>query len=502
MKSILFLLSGICSIASAQTTIKVVDAATSEPIPYASISVNQSENHISNDEGYFTVSEANSKPETVVLVTFFGYGAQQHTLAELQNHDLTVKLKTVIFELDEVNVSGPPSPESIMAEVKRNLERNYGGQAQTVKEKIFVRESASFVPKTLDLEITKSTGFSKQALREVNADVSSLTSRLVAQPPREYTDVLADYYSAPAIATANGPVPNAKLDVVKATKLQDENRSMSLEDMQQTAANLFLKHLDTTKYYRFKSGWFGSNDTISLKKDRKKKTVVRNELSAAKSGLSGFLADNNLLRSARLNFVKELELYRFAYEGSVYLENGNYAYVLTFEPRKSKAKYKGKLYVSQSDYAVVRADYELAEGKKLGGINLKLILGVKAAENLSSGTLIYKPDPHGDGYYLQYGSEQKGQYMYVNRPVKFIELTNAARDVVAFDLKIEGDMLEKTEFLNVKRSEIAKTDFDSFKEQEFAYQRITRYDPKLWKDSASIEPLSEMKRYAVANEAQ
>ncbi|RYZ81782.1 MAG: carboxypeptidase-like regulatory domain-containing protein [Proteobacteria bacterium] len=379
-----------------------------------------------------------------------------------------------------------------MAEVNKNLTRNYAAAKQPVKDKLFIRRSTTFAPKTLDLEITESSGFSKNSLKTINSEVTSFTGKLVSSPPRVFTDMLCNSYKSSA---------NSKLDVVKATTLKDETRMSSIEDIEKITTNLFLKHLDSTKYYRVKSGWFGSRDTISLRKDfnKKKKTKKepRTELTNAKSSLNSFVTEQNFLNSPNLDFIKQSDIYVYEYEGSVYMNNGNFAYVLKFKPRKGRANYSGKLYISDIDFAVLRADYTLYEGRKLNSMNVKLLLGVKTNQNVARGTIIYKPNSDGEGYFLQYASEESGQYIYVNRPVKFIELAKSDKDVFALDIKIEGDMLEKTEYLNINRSDIASTEFDAVKEENFTYQKIKKYDASVWKDNAAIEPLEEMKQFSV-----
>jgi hypothetical protein len=54
---------------------------------------------------------------------------------------------------------------------------------------------------------------------------------------------------------------------------------------------------------------------------------------------------------------------------------------------KSKAKYLGKLYISETDYAVLRTEYTLDEGEKLNNFNMKFLLGIKASQNISKGTI-------------------------------------------------------------------------------------------------------------------
>ena len=155
-----------------------------------------------------------------------------------------------------------------------------------------------------------------------------------------------------------------------------------------------LQHLDTTKYYRIKSGLIGSRDTISFRKEfnknRSKDKEPKNQLTATKSNLNNFMYKNDLLSNKRFDFIQRPELYYYTFEGTIYTNQNEFAYVLTFKPRKSKAMYVGKLYISVNDYAVLKTEYILDEGEKVHNFNMKLLLGIKVSENVSKGTIIYK----------------------------------------------------------------------------------------------------------------
>lgn len=488
--------------AQAQIRGKVVDAKSGESIPYANILINNSDSQISNGEGYFTVPEANASDETVILISCMGYAGVKLTVAQLQSRDAVVRLEEVAYELDNVNLADRPTAESIMAGVKQNLKANYAQNTILAKDVLFLREASTFKPSKLNVEITKSTGFTKKSLQEANGEINQWTSNLIANPTKEFTDMLGHYYTSPK-QEADKQTYYSKLDVKQATRLKDESRSTSVDEMQAAMTKLFLKHLDTTKYYRFKSGWFGSHDTISMRKDYNKKKNKKNKVdnvSSAKTRLSSIRNESNFLYSKKMEFVTQPEIYKYTYEGTVLLGGNEFAYVLKFEPRKNRAIYQGKIYVSESDFAVLRADYALAPGKKGEGFNMKLLLGVKYSENISSGTILFRKDPIGDGYYLQYASEETGQYIYLNRPVKFIELAEEDKDVFAVDIKMEGSMINKKEFLNMARATLSSSEFDGVKEDDFAYKRISKYDPSLWKNYGSIEPLDEMKRFQVLDE--
>lgn len=473
---------------------KIVDAKTNESIPYANVTINNLESVVSNAEGYFTISESNSSDTSTIDISYLGYQNRQMTVKELKNQQLIVSLQAGIVELENVNVSNiKPDALSIMAEVKKHLNQHYKSELQPVKNKVFFRETSALKPSVLNFDIEKSTGFTKEGLKSVNSQIKSFSAKLIAQPPVVFSDMLCNYYTVTK-KKEDKLVFSSKLDVIKATRLKDENNSSSLDDLEDKTKNLFLQHLDTTKYYRVKSGWFGSHDTISLRKDFHKKKKP-SQVAASKSDLNSFISQNNCLYSERLNFVNKPEIYDYTYEGIVYSKDHEFIYVLSFRPRKSKAIYTGKLYISERDYAVLRADYTLAEGEKVSGFNMKFLLGVKSSENVSNGTIIYKPNPSGNGYYLQYATLETGQYVYINRPLKFIELADKEKDVLAIDLKIETNIKTKKEYLNILKSESSEDGIAAVKEEEFKFILLKRYDPKIWKDYGAIEPLEEMKQF-------
>lgn len=478
-------------------TAKIIDGQTGESIPYANILVNNTESLVSNSEGYFTLSEKNSDDAVQLLVSYLGYANQTLTVAELKRNQNKISLQSGIIELNDVNLSEKKlTALQIMANVKANLKNNYSYQKNATKDKIFFRESSYLAPKILDVEIEKSTGFTKDALKKANKELAAFTSKLISNPPKEYTDILCDYYHS--VTQKEKMVYSTKMDVIKATKLKNESNAVSLDDLEKSATNILLTHIDTTKYYRVKSGWFGSRDTISLRKDfNKKKNKIKNtRLSSAKNNLNTLLIENSMLNTTKFDFIQNHDYYEYKYEGAKYSSDNEFIYVISFKPDRNKAKYEGKLYVSENDFAILRVDYKLAEGKKEGGFNMKLLLGVKVLENMSNGTIIYKKSPSGNGYHLHYVSQETGQYIYINRPVKFIELTNKDdEDIVAFDIKLEANQREKNEFLNISRSEIEHEDVEKLTEEEFNYIKLKSYDPNIWKNYIAIEPLAEMKQF-------
>jgi hypothetical protein len=211
------------------------------------------------------------------------------------------------------------------------------------------------------------------------------------------------------------------------------------------------------------------------------------------------MSENNVLNDKKFDFIQSPERYDYTYEGTTYTNQNEFAYILTFKPRKRKAMYVGKLYISESDYAVLRIDYILDEGEKLNNFNMKFLLGIKVSENVSKGTIIYKKRAEDDSYYTQYAASETGNYFYLNRPLKLIELAKGEKDVLALDFKMEANTRNKTEFLNISRTEISEEAIEKVNEKDFKYINIKYYDPKIWKDYNAIEPLEEMKQFKSIN---
>ncbi|WP_313805614.1 carboxypeptidase-like regulatory domain-containing protein [Flavobacterium sp.] len=501
LSSVLMLLVTITS-NSQNLTARILNG-NNEPLPFATVKIENQAELISNNEGYFSFNENQISSSSSIKVSFIGYVSQQLTLAELKSQHLIITLLPASFELENITISNKkPDPLQIITEAKNRLPKNYTSLESSTKRKLFFRESDIFKPSKLNLDITKSTGFSKSQLKEVNADLKNFTNKFISNPAQEYKDILGNYYSGKVKTKDDKTFFLSKLDVIKATNIKGNMSAASFDDIEENGTNLLLKHLDTTKFYRVKSGLFGSRDTVTLNKEynSKDKKKAVSKVVSNKFKIQTFLA-KQYFNKHKLNFITETNLYSYILQETIYDDTENdIIYVISFSPRKSKAIYQGTLYINESDYAVIKCNYELAEGKKVSGFNLKFLLGVKASENISKGTLLFKKDRLNKNYNLQYAYEESGQYFYVNRPLKFIELTKEEKDVVALDIKVEGNTVTKTELLTITKEEISDTDFTNFKETDFDFIKLNQYDPEIWKNHISIEPSHAMKQYRTSND--
>ncbi|RTY74588.1 carboxypeptidase-like regulatory domain-containing protein [Flavobacterium sp. LS1R10] len=488
---------------SQNISVKIIDATTKEPIPYATINIDKKEHLISNAEGFFNLSETAIQDENTLIITYLGYKNLEVKVSQLSKLDYIIALTPTIFELNDVQVNGKkPNPYVIMAAVKANLSINYRNTDNPIKDMLFVRKSTATYPKEVVVDINQSTGFSKQALKQVNSDVQNFTNALIKSPPKEYTDMLCNLFTH-TIKKDNKSFESHKMNVLKATVLKNEGSATSSEELKEIGIKTMLKHLDSTKYYRIKSGLIGSRDTISLRKDfNKKKTKSKTAdqstlLTTTKYNLTQFIKNNNLGKSSEHDFINNPELYTYKFEGTTFTEDNDYAFVLSFLPKKGSAKFTGKLYINESDYAVLRAEYQLDEGENLHNVNLKWLFGIKVAQNNNKGILMFRKKSENKNYYLHYASEENGNYFYINRPLKFIEITKEDKDILSLDIKYEGNSTTKTEFLNLSHSLVTDTDVTKVVENEFNIVSLKSYDPKIWKGYHAIEPVAELKRFKV-----
>ena len=474
---------------------QIIDAKTNGAIAFATIQFNKNNGVVSNSEGYFALPLNNLNSQTILTISYMGYQTESISLDDLEKKKNLIKLYEAVNQLNTVYVTNKvPSADSIMARVNRNLKINY--QETSVKQTLFTRETTFFKVNTLEMDIEKSSGFNKKQIEDSNSQFKVLTEQIVNNPPTQsFTDAQLEFYYKPDSI--------AKMSVFKATQLIDQKNSLSIETIQDKATTIVLQHLDTTKTYKVKTGWFTIEDSLSLKNNeyeiedadaidtkaiafKSLKTVTLERLSAQLFG-----------NKSVLDFVLEINDYDYQLN-KITTINDQLIYIVNFEPRRSRAKFKGTLYVNADNYAIQKLDYKYAEGKVGEKLNLKLLLGLKYVEKANSGTVLYKKNIESDKYFVHYINVESKRYVYAHRPFKFIENANNSRNKVNFDMTIDGDIVEKYELMSLEHHVSNDHIFNGFTELKTVdYMQLKTYDPTIWKDIAIMEPLEELKKFKV-----
>jgi len=474
--------------ASAQSiTGKVIDKETQQAIPYAAIQINESSGTITNEEGYFSFDFGDAAPSGFII-SCIGYQSLTVPVLALKDELATFSLSPAAIALNEVLVQKKiPTAEEIIREVNKALPANYSSNYK--RYQMFYRSTSYMDFNNLDLSITKATGVSKKQLNLASAKLDSLTHTIMTSKIMEFNDYSGD------ILFKNKDT--AKIAIKKATKLIDSKKDFSIDNIQERAQNIMLQYLDTTLTYRLKTGLFKIEDSLSLNQEKSEKdTVHEHSIANIQSGVLGSLKQGQFYDDAFLNKLLDPDLYRYAFIDAAYLD-GSYIYVVSFRPRKARSKFSGTLYISAIDYAILKADYAYSEGKEGAKFNFKLLLGIKFIENINKGTIIFKKTEEGN-YFPYYINAQRGNYVYVKRPFKFIE-NSSEKYKVSCDFLLEGGSRDKKELLILNTQELTDNTFKAFQEPEkIPFTLLERFEPTIWQNSQIIEPLEEMKNFRLS----
>ena len=482
--SLLLFLLTICSSFSQQVTGKII-SKKSQPIPFATIQIGKDYGVISNDEGNFSIVTTGFQPTDSVKISCLGYEKLGFVLKDFSSKDYV--LEEQINELSEVYLTNRKlGIDSILFYVNKNLTKNYNIDLKALK--FFGRRTDYIVGKTADFEIEKSSSFKKKQLEAFNKDFDALEQSLINNKSKQYTDAVATLY----VLNKN----KAKLNVEKSVRLLDEKNDQSLEKLAEKGNDIVLNHLDKSKVYTVKSGWFKVSDSVSLDNRSDKMGDSINSVNNVKNATFGMLKNNSFAtEEPALDFVTNTKKYKYELRDLTFLNN-EIVYIIDFKPKRSSAKYVGTMYVSNETFAVIRADYKFYKDRIGEKLNLRLILGIKYVEKNKAGSVSYKK--HENGYYYPYYiSEQIDRYFYVNRPIKFIENDNSSNKV-AFNFKIEGTFKERSELLMLDVTSISSSEYDSTEQsKKIDFINLKKYDPEIWSDYNVLEPLQEMKNFKV-----
>ena len=201
-------------------------------------------------------------------------------------------------------------------------------------------------------------------------------------------------------------------------------------------------------------------------------------------------------KNSNFDFITDYKKYNFTIEKAL-TYNDELVYVLHFEPNKGGSKYSGEIYVSADTYAVLKAKYTIADGKRGQKINLKLLLGIKY-EELNREVLIIFNKNQSNSYSLKYLKTKFEQYMYINRSFTFIENSKDRSDRMKLKLDIlsEGINTTEDELLVIDSTPLTSSDFNKIKQKKkIAVEIIDQYDPSLWSNYTIITPDQAIKDF-------
>ena len=485
-KIIIYLVSFfIYSVLHAQTiTGTIKDANTQMPISYASIQIHQDQGTVSNEEGKFEINISTVKPTDSLKISFLGYQTKTFGITEVPE---TIFLEEDVIDLEAVNLDQKQlSIAEIIQKITDNYAKNYQGIEHS-KQRIFIRNQSIVKVKKFKMEINHAKNYEKKNIRKINSLIDSIRKPMLANTSLEYRDVLFDLY--------NKSKDSAKVSFIKATNLSNPNQNYTLEGVNDKLKEGF-KQLFKDKIFKIKILFFKVED--SLKTDeivKKEKQLAVYPFVMAKQMKQLYkhtIYPNNALLSEILN----PKYYEYKITNNLFYNN-EFVYEITYTPKKSKAKYQGKMYVSDETFAIIKLDFNMLPNKKLEGTNLKL-LGVSYKIYDWNGSLEYYQNEN-DVYVPKYFKQSKKMYNYASVPLKFIENT-PNKNKLKFKLKstFETLMQQKSEILFLKNTPLSETAYEQVKiKKEFPLEKIKKYNPEIWKKYNIIAPSQQLLEYQI-----
>lgn len=473
------------SIFSQNITARLIDKKTQQPIPFANIKTGEYEGVISNDEGFFTIKYGDENK--TIIISCMGYENKTLSIKDIKLLDLVIELNESINQLDEIYISnGTPNADSIIAKVKAKLDENYNFDLNQYN--IFHRTTDHVDFKTLEFEIDKASDVKRKQLENVNNNLNALVNQVKNSNMVQFVDFKGKAYTLDK--------DSIKIEVEKATELLDAENNFSIDNIQEKMQTIILKYLDTTKTYKLKTGLFAIEDSLSLKNnDSIKKDEHDRQLSYLNVQTKSLLKHAQFYEDSFLNNILNTNWYDYEVK-DIGTNNEELTYIISFTPRKGKAKYTGEIYVSDNTYAITRTNYKYYKNRHGEKLNLRLVLGVKYNANVSEGTIIFEKDSS-NTYHPKYINRTTGSYFFVSRPLKFIE-NSSNRYKVSFDFKIEGDANNKEELLITGNKPLTLLDFQAEKQaKKTPILKLNTYEKTIWGDEGVLEPSLEMKGFKV-----
>jgi len=492
---ILFIISISTLCAQKSISATIIDSTSQKPIPYATITYNNTFGVISNETGQFVINLENKITKIdSIFISCLGYEAKQIPLESFT--DSIIYLNLMDIELNAVVVSNKNyTAKEIIEKVKENLSTNYS--KEYIKRKLFYRDSYYTNILKNDVNLKKSTipEFSQKFI----------DSLIFAIPKKSdsYTEILGDMYGKV------GDIKNHKLDIIKASKLYDKNNEITFEAFEERINSIIKKRVKRDSYFKIRSGVFSTKEEMDtafydnsevkeakkLVEEQKKIEKKRKEnfLKYRKHTIINLEKNSFLYEDTHLNFLEKSNRYKFELLDYAFLNN-NFVYKITFYPKRS-AKYKGILYINPEDFAIERVDYENVKPLKSFGI-----LGLSFKQYLHKGTLVYSKN-NTDKYVLKYAEMERGEKFGIKRPFKIIEKNKHVKGK-----RKQNELSGKIHFIISNSSKKELVVFENFKIPENLYTEfkenasikptyLLKYDPDFWKGYNVIEPNQAIKDF-------
>lgn len=454
-------------------------------LPYANIyALHKNQGVITNENGSFVLDISDLETTDTLRFQYIGYKTRNITIGELDSN-MIIYLKEDIINLSETLIFGSaPNAESIVKKVLKNKDLNYT-RTTTSKDQTFIRERY-----VTDIEEMK-FDMKKSSFEGLDDDFLKLVEQKIPKYSTSYTDFLGDLY----FAKNQSDSVTIKIDPIRVVSLKEKEID-ELEQMTSVFKNL-LANQKENEYWKVKSGIFSQKVDITDESDSTTTDTVNENQRRL------YYYQKKVMRQLNYSLLDDKDEWEFLHSTSKYKYtlaggtnvNGEDVYIIDFSPKNS-GNYFGRVYISTSTYALIRADYEFADDKTGRDFNL---LGVGYTENKFSGSVYFEKK---NGFYnLKYLSKKTGSTASFDRNISLLKkserfLFDKKVNEIKIGLNVVVNNEESFELLILDKKEISNQQFSGFQQKEkMKIIYVDQFDANLWKGFAIIEPTEQMREY-------
>jgi hypothetical protein len=445
----------------------VKDAKTQKPISSATVQISKSQGTISNEEGKFELNISNFKKTDSLKVTYIGYKTASFLVNEVPK---IILLEEDIINLKAVNLNQEQlSAEEIIQKTNTNYSVNYN-DFKNLKQRVFIRNKNINNVKQFNISIDKAKNYDKKLITDLNNVFNSIKQPMIKNNDIEFRDVLFDVF--------HKDKDSVKSEIIKATVLNNPNNDFSIKGIQKKLKT-GLKTLFKDKIFKIKIMFFKVEDSLktdNLSKKKKKSVIYPGALANQMKSLYKKIIYNDV---SLIKKILNPKYYDYKITDNLFYNN-EFVYEITFSPRRSKAKYTGKLYISDESFAVIKLNFKMLPNKKLEGTNLKW-LGVSYKLYDWNGTLEFYQNDLGK-YVPKYFKQSKKLYSYIKIPFKFIENTKR-KNKLKFKMKtkLENIFIQKHEYVFLENKSLKNSDYNKIvMKKEAPLIKLKKYNPQIW----------------------
>ena len=460
----------------------LLDEQTKAPLPYANIViVGKNKVITTNEKGYFLVRNL-AKTDSLNF-HYIGYEQKKVCICDLQQ-GAAVSLKEEIISLNEFFVfSKDYDAKEIVKNVLKHKEDNYKNTLS--KKQLFVRHR--YISNIDKVKIN----FKKSSFSHLDEKMTQLFEQKIPKQSISYTDFLGNVYSS------NQAEEKLKIQPIKVVRLNDKNVA-DLEQMEKVFTNLFANTKEN-EYWKIKSGIIGGKidtditepdtDIDSLSDFHKNNLSVTNYAERLQNRFNTIFEDKK-----KWDFLHNTSNYEYTLIGGTKV-NSEDVYIIDFKP-KNKGEFLGKLYITTSTFALVKADFKYDEGKT--GTNVQLF-GVGYTINQIDISIYF--EKQGNNYELKYFAQKTGNRVSFDRNVSLIKKRERFLvDKKLNEIKVGLNMISREESsfeaIVIHQENIPSSTYEKLTPPNyFKMIYVDQFNDNIWKGYDILEPTKQMRDY-------